>query len=50
MEIANLPMPPDPGPGEVLVRIRSVGICGSDMQWYLEGGIGGHQAVYPQVL
>ncbi len=43
-------MPPDPGPGEVLVRIRSVGICGSDMHWYLEGGIGSHQAVYPQVL
>jgi L-iditol 2-dehydrogenase len=50
MEVRELPMPPDPGPGEVLVRIRSVGICGSDMHWYLEGGIGGHQAVYPQVL
>ena len=50
MEVRDLPMPPDPGPGEVLVRIRSVGICGSDMHWYLEGGIGPHQAVYPQVL
>jgi L-iditol 2-dehydrogenase len=43
-------MPPDPGPGEVLVRIRAVGICGSDMHWYLEGGIGQHRAAYPQVL
>jgi L-iditol 2-dehydrogenase len=50
MEVRELPMPPDPGPGEVMVRIRSVGICGSDMHWYLEGGIGPHQAAYPQVL
>jgi L-iditol 2-dehydrogenase len=43
-------MPPDPGPGEVLVRVRAVGICGSDMHWYLEDCIGQHQAVHPQVL
>ena len=42
--------PPDPGPGEVLVHLRAVGICGSDMHWYLEGGIGSHKAVYPQTL
>ena len=35
-----MPMPPDPGPGEVLVRLRAIGICGSDMHWYKEGGIG----------
>jgi L-iditol 2-dehydrogenase len=43
-------MPPDPGPGEVLVKIHSVGICGSDMHWYLEGCIGSYPATYPQVL
>lgn len=43
-------MPPDPGPGEVLVKIRAVGICGSDMHWYLEGCIGAYQTAYPQVL
>ncbi len=43
-------MPPDPGRGELLVRLRAVGICGSDMHWYLEGGIGSSRAVYPQVL
>lgn len=43
-------MPPDPGPGEVLVRLRAVGICGSDMHWYKEGGIGSFTATYPQVL
>ena len=50
MEVRDLEMPPDPGPGEVLVRVRSVGICGSDMHWYLDGGIGAHRAIFPQVL
>ena len=50
LEERLLPDPPDPGPGEVLVKIRSVGICGSDMHWYLDGGIGTFTAVYPQVL
>jgi L-iditol 2-dehydrogenase len=45
-----MPMPPDPGPGEVLVKIRCVGICGSDMHWYLDGHIGACQVSYPQVL
>ena len=30
---------PEIGPGEVLVRIRSVGICGSDVHYYLHGRI-----------
>ncbi len=50
LEECEMPMPPDPGPGKVLVRIRAVGICGSDMHWYLEGGMAGHRAVLPQVL
>jgi threonine dehydrogenase-like Zn-dependent dehydrogenase len=25
---------PAPGPGEVLVRVRNCGICGSDLHWY----------------
>ena len=33
---------PDPvaGPGESLVRITSVGLCGSDLHWFAEGAIG----------
>jgi len=31
---------PVPGPGEVLLKIASVGTCGSDVHYYLEGGIG----------
>jgi 2-desacetyl-2-hydroxyethyl bacteriochlorophyllide A dehydrogenase len=25
---------PDPGPGQLLVRVRSCGICGSDLDWF----------------
>jgi len=45
-----MPMPSDPGSGEVLVKLRSVGICGSDMHWYLDGSIYGFPASYPLVL
>ncbi|MEU8175514.1 zinc-binding dehydrogenase [Microbispora hainanensis] len=31
---------PVPGPGESLVRVTAVGLCGSDLHWYSEGGIG----------
>jgi L-iditol 2-dehydrogenase len=27
-------------PGETLLRVRAVGICGSDLHWFDEGGIG----------
>jgi L-iditol 2-dehydrogenase len=50
LEERILPDPPDPGPGEVLVKLKTVGICGSDLHWYLEGGIGHSHAAYPQVL
>jgi L-iditol 2-dehydrogenase len=45
-----MPLPADPGPNEVLVKLRSVGICGSDMHWYLDGSIHGFPATYPLVL
>jgi len=32
--------PPVPGPGEELVRVTAVGICGSDLHWYEEAAIG----------
>ena len=50
LEMGVLPDPPDPGPGEVLVRLRSTGVCGSDMHVFSEGGIGGIEAEYPSVL
>src|SRR5260370_25494485 len=40
----------DPGAGEVQVRLQDVGICGSDMHSYAEGGIGGKLCAYPMVV
>lgn len=31
---------PEPGPGEVLLKMAAVGVCGSDVHYYLDGGIG----------
>ena len=31
---------PEPRPGEALVRLTAVGLCGSDLHWYEDGGIG----------
>ncbi len=43
-EVADLRITeePVPGPGEgmSLVRVTAVGICGSDLRWWAEGGIG----------
>lgn len=39
IRLASVPVP-KPGPGEVLLKIASVGVCGSDVHYYLEGGIG----------
>jgi L-iditol 2-dehydrogenase len=41
---------PTPAPGEVLVRVSAVGLCGSDRHWLLEGGIGDAQLERPLVL
>lgn len=40
----------EPGPGEVLVRVDAVGICGSDLHSYSEGAVGDTPCEYPQVL
>ena len=50
LELREMPMPAEPGPGEVLVRVRAVGVCGTDLHWYLDGGIGRLRAAYPQLL
>jgi L-iditol 2-dehydrogenase len=41
---------PEPGPAESLVRVTAVGICGSDLHWWDEGGIGDAQLSRPLVL
>lgn len=41
---------PTPGDGEVLLRVTSVGLCGSDRHWFLHGSIGGTGIQAPLVL
>jgi len=41
---------PEPRPGEVQVRVAAVGICGSDMHNFTEGGIGDSPCAFPMIL
>ncbi|HEY0401952.1 MAG TPA: NAD(P)-dependent alcohol dehydrogenase [Blastococcus sp.] len=41
---------PQPGQGEVVVRVRSVGVCGSDSHYYEHGRIGRFVVEEPLVL
>ena len=48
-EIQERPIP-EPGDGEVLVKIENVGVCGSDLHYYESGRIGDFVVEYPFVL
>ena len=39
LRIIDAPVP-QPGPGEVQIRLGAAGICGSDMHYYFHGGVG----------
>lgn len=41
---------PEPGPGQVLLRMNSVGICGSDVHYWTHGAIGDFVVRSPMVL
>lgn len=41
---------PEPGPDQVLLRVTAVGLCGSDLHWLSEAGIGDAQLEEPLVL
>src|SRR5881398_2966770 len=41
---------PRPGPRDVLVRVDSVGTCGSDVHYYEHGRIGGFVVESPLIL
>ena len=43
---------PEPVPvsGEALVRVKAVGVCGSDLHWFSEGEIGDAKLEHPLVL
>lgn len=48
LEVRTAP-DPEPGPGEVLVRVAAVGICGSDLHYYFEGANGEYVVREPLV-
>jgi L-iditol 2-dehydrogenase len=41
---------PVPSQGEKLIHIKAVGVCGSDLHWFSEGGIGDAALEHPLVL
>jgi L-iditol 2-dehydrogenase len=50
IRVEELPEPPPPGPGEVLLAVTAVGICGSDLHYYREGSLGGLVPDEPLIL
>jgi L-iditol 2-dehydrogenase len=50
LELIEDKMPDGPRTGELLVKMRAVGLCGSDLHWWAEGRIHSGRAKYPQVL
>ncbi len=49
MEFRELPEPV-PGPGEALIRVKSVGVCASDSHRYLHGKLGDEEMPGPLIL
>jgi L-iditol 2-dehydrogenase len=49
LRVADEPVP-QPGPGMSLVRVTAVGVCGSDLHWWGEAGIGDATLSHPLVL
>jgi L-iditol 2-dehydrogenase len=41
---------PVPGPDEALVRVKAVGLCGSDVHYYEHGKIGPYVVTKPIIL
>jgi len=49
IRIENRPVP-IPGKGEVLLKVASVGVCGSDVHYYQEGRIGSQVVTEPIIM
>ncbi len=49
LRLEELPRP-EPGRGEVLLRVASVGVCGSDVHYYTDGAIGDQVVTEPIIL
>jgi L-iditol 2-dehydrogenase len=49
LRVEQLPRP-TPGPGQVLLKVAAVGVCGSDVHYYQDGRIGDQVITSPLVL
>ncbi len=49
LRLEDLPRP-SPGPGEVLLKVATVGVCGSDAHYYLHGRIGSQVVTGPIIM
>ena len=50
LEVCERSMPVLERPGDVLLQIETVGVCGSDIHYYTEGRIGGQVIEHPATL
>lgn len=50
LSLREIDVPVTPGPGEVKIRVHTVGICGSDVHYYTHGKIGPFVVREPMVL
>ena len=50
LEIADIDIKESVGPNDVRIKIHTVGICGSDVHYYLHGRIGPFIVKEPMVL
>ncbi|NUQ00743.1 MAG: NAD(P)-dependent alcohol dehydrogenase [Armatimonadetes bacterium] len=50
LRVEEMPEPGHPGPGEVLLELRAVGICGSDIHFFADGSIGDKALGSPLIL
>ena len=47
MEMRDIPAPEIKNPSDVLIRMKIVGVCGSDVHYYTQGKIGSQVVEYP---
>lgn len=50
MDVAEIPEPHDPGPDDIIVRVKAIGICGSDLHYYRGEPAGNAPLTYPFVM
>ena len=50
LRVEAIPLPRQPGPGEALLRVTAVGVCGSDLHNYIDGRIGEVIPEHPIIL